>query len=135
MNPHFVPNKSGYHLLVSRGVEIVQNDSLRGSLSLLYETLYPYYYRYEEERTQFKLNEINSALMKYFQWHSNPDLPYFGLYKISMEDYSTIRDDTDFSRLLYAVEFENALVQDRAQRVERAIESLINEIENELESK
>lgn len=27
MNPHFDPNKSGYNLLVLKGVEIILNDS------------------------------------------------------------------------------------------------------------
>lgn len=135
VNPHFDPNKSGYNLLVSKGVEIVLNDSLRGSLSLLYESLYPYYYRYEEERTQFKLNEINPVLLKYFQWHTQPELQFFGLYKISPEDYERLKNDANFSKLLYAVAFDNTLVQNRAQSVERGIESLILDIKNELESK
>jgi hypothetical protein len=37
--PHFDPNKSGYNLLTSKGVEIIVNDSLRKSISILYETL------------------------------------------------------------------------------------------------
>lgn len=135
VNPHFDPNKSGYSLLVSKGVEIILNDSLRGSLSLLYESLYSYYYRYEEERTQFKLNEINPVLLKYFQWHTRPELKFFGHYQISPAEYLKIKNDANFSRLLYATEFDNTLVQDRAQRVERGIESLISEIENELEIK
>jgi len=134
INPHFDPNKSGYHLLVSKGVEIILNDRLRGSLSLLYESLYPYYYRYEEERTQFKINDVNPMLLRYFQWHSYPNLPFFGLYKISPEDYVRVKKDADFSRLLYAVAFNNALVQDRARRVELGIESLIHEIKNELKT-
>jgi hypothetical protein len=135
VNPHFDPNKSGYNLLVSKGVEIILNDSLRGSLSLLYESLYPYYYRYEEERTQFKLNEINPVLLKYFEWHTRPELYFFGHYTISPDDYLMIKNDADFSRLLYAAAFDNSTVQDRAHRVERGIESLISEIKNELEAK
>ena len=37
--------------------------------------------------------------------------------------------------LLYAIVYDNTLVQNRAHRVERGIESLIFEIENELETK
>tara|TARA_R110002050_G_scaffold149358_5_gene275834 strand:+ start:3427 stop:4176 length:750 start_codon:yes stop_codon:yes gene_type:complete len=135
VNPHFDPNKSGYNLLVSKGVEIILNDSLRGSLSLLYESLYPYYYRYEEERTQFKLQEINPSLLQYFEWHARPELQFFGHYQISSMDYLMIKKDADFSKLLYAIAFDNTLVQNRAHRVERGIESLIFEIENELKTK
>jgi hypothetical protein len=134
VNTHFDPNRSGYNLLVSKGVEIILNDSLRGSLSLLYESLYPYYYRYEEERTQFKLNEINPVLLRYFQWHTRPELLFFGHYQISPNDYLQLKNDANFSKLLYAVAFDNTVVQDRAQRVELGIESLIIEIKNELKT-
>jgi hypothetical protein len=135
VNTHFNPNKSGYNLLVSKGVGIVLNDSLRGSLSLLYESLYPYCYRYEEERTQFKLQEINPTLLKYFKWHVRPELLFFGHYQISSIDYLMIKKDADFPKLLYAIAFDNTLVQNRAHRVERGIESLIFEIEKELDTK
>ena len=46
--PHFNPNKSGYELLISKGVEIVVNDSLRMAISDLYESYYPYYDQYEK---------------------------------------------------------------------------------------
>ena len=45
--PHFDPNQSGYSLLVSEGIEIVSNDSLRRTITLLYEQNYPYYSKYE----------------------------------------------------------------------------------------
>ncbi|MGB5370728.1 MAG: DUF6090 family protein [Flavobacteriaceae bacterium] len=135
VNPHFDPNKSGYNLLVSKGVEIILNDSLRESLSLLYESLYPYYYRYEEERTQFKLQEINPSLLKYFEWHARPELTFFGHYRIGSKDYAIIKKDADFTKLLYAIAFDNTLVQNRAHRVENGIESLSFEIEKELKIK
>lgn len=64
--PHFDPNKSGYELLVSKGVEIISNDSLRGSISVLYESAYEYYNKYEAERIKFKSEQINPVLLKYF---------------------------------------------------------------------
>lgn len=135
VNPHFDPNKSGYNLLVSKGVEIILNDNLRGSLSILYESLYTYYYRYEEERTQFKLQQIDPFLLKYFEWHLRPELEFFGHLQISELDYLKIKKDRNFSKLLYAIAYNNTIVQNRAQRVESGIESLILEIENELESR
>ena len=135
VNPHFDPNKSGYNLLVSRGVEIILNDELRESLSVLYESLYPYYYRYEEERTQFKLHEINPFLLKHFEWHLRPELQFFGHQKINIEDYKVLKEDSNFTKLLFAVAYDNTLVQNRARLVEHGIESLILEIEHELVGK
>ena len=132
VNPHFDPNKSGYNLLVSKGVEIIRNDSLRGNISKLYESLYTYYYRYEEERTQFKLSQINPVLLKYFEWDPLTELTFFGLLRISTSSYSALRDDPDFIKLVYAIIFENTLVQNRAQQVERGIEALIHDVKKEL---
>lgn len=133
VNPHFDPNKSGYNLLMSKGVEIILNDNLRESISKLYESLYPYYYRYEEERTQFKLSQINPVLLRYFDWLPQPELVFFGHLHISQADYLKLKMDPGFSRLLHAINFGNTLVQNRAQRVEKGIQSLIDEIKTELE--
>ena len=73
--------------------------------------------------------------MQYFEWHARPELQFFGHYQISSMDYLMIKKDADFSKLLYAIAFDNTLVQNRAHRVERGIESLIFEIENELKTK
>ena len=43
LNPHFDGNQGGYSLLISKGLDIISNDSLRGSISRLYELNYPYY--------------------------------------------------------------------------------------------
>jgi len=51
--PHYNPNKSGYGLLVSKGLEIISNNSLRNAISTHYEGLYNYYRRYEDERFMF----------------------------------------------------------------------------------
>lgn len=135
VNPHFDPNKSGYNLLVSKGVEIVLNDQLREAISLLYESLYTYYYRYEEERTQFKLQSINPFLLDYFNWYFRPERTFLNHYQISPEDYSRLKRDANFPKLLSAISFEYNLVQNRANRVEGGIESLIAQIETELEKR
>ncbi|MCJ7467029.1 MAG: DUF6090 family protein [Maribacter sp.] len=132
VNTHFDPNKSGYSLLVSKGVELIRNDSLRGALSVLYESTYPYYYRYEEERTQFKVHQINPFLLENFNWIPSTNRFFPGLYEISGEDYLKIKDDPSFVRFVNAVVHENSLVQNRAQRIESSIVKIMVQLQKEL---
>ncbi|MTE27853.1 DUF6090 family protein [Winogradskyella ouciana] len=132
VTPHFDPNKSGYQLLQSKGVEVISNDSLRNDISLLYERSYPYYKRYEEERLRFHALHSEPLLLKYFTMQFNLSRKYYGDFKISQEDYNKIRTDDAFLKLLSAIAFENAAVQNRGEGVIKNIESLLNSIEKEL---
>ena len=131
VTPHFDPNKSGYQLLQSKGVEVISNDSLRNDISLLYERSYPYYKRYEEERLRFHALHSEPLLLKYFTMQFNLSRKYYGDFKISQEDYNKIRTDDAFQKLLSAIAFENAAVQNRGEGVIKNIESLLNSIEKE----
>ena len=132
VTPHFDPNKSGYQLLQSKGVEVISNDSLRNDISLLYERSYPYYKRYEEERLRFHALHSEPLLLKYFTMQFNLSRKYYGDFKISQEDYNKIRTDDAFLKLLSAIAFENAAVQNRGQGVIKNIKSLLNSIEKEI---
>ena len=135
VTPHFDPNKSGYQLLQSKGVEIISNDNLRNDISLLYERSYPYYKRYEEERLRFHALHSEPLLLEYFSMHFNPSIAHFGEFMISQEDYSKLRNDQAFSKMLSAIAFENSAVQDRGQKAARGIISLLESIEQELSEK
>ena len=135
VTPHFDPNKSGYQLLQSKGVEIISNDSLRNSISLLYERSYPYYKRYEEERLRFHAMHSEPKLLEYFSMFFNPTKRYYGDFKISQEDYNKLRNDPTFLKLLSAIAFENSAQQNRGERTEQGIFLLLKSIEKELSSK
>ena len=137
VTPHFDPNTSGYGLLQSKGVEIISNDSLRNSISLLYERSYPYYKRYEEERLRFHALHSEPKLLEYFNMEFGIDLAnrFFGTFYISEEDYNKLQNDTAFDKLLSAIAFENGGVQNRAQRTEVAIINLMEFLKEELDSK
>lgn len=137
ITPHFDPNTSGYGLLQSKGVEIISNDSLRNSISLLYERAYPYYKRYEEERLRFHALHSESKLLEYFYMGFGLDLVnrFYGTFYISEEDYKTLQNDIAFDKLLSAIAFENGGVHARAQRTEKAIINLMDFLKEELDSK
>ncbi|WP_370477842.1 DUF6090 family protein [Tamlana flava] len=133
--PHFDPNKSGYELLVSKGVEIVSNDSLRGAISVLYESVYSYYNKYEEERIKFKAEQIHPVLLKYFTAHVRPEFLWKSSFYIAPEDYVQMKKEGEFLRLVNSVNFENYMVHNRAERTKKYIQDLTKFIEEELHNK
>jgi hypothetical protein len=130
--PHFNPNKSGYGFLQSKGVDIIKNDSLRKSISNHYELNYPYFNKYENERVQFKTNEINPVLLNYFKWVDQTDYSFRGSFQISDKDYLKIKNNGFLERFVLANAWENDLIRSRALRLERQTKSLIQFINQEL---
>ena len=133
VTPHFDPNKSGYGLLESKGVEVISNDSLRNAISLLYERSYPYYKRYEEERLRFHALHSEPKLLEYFNMEFTPTKKHYGNFHISIADYEKLLKDSAFEKLLSAIAFENSAVQNRGQKTEAAIISLLHFLQEELE--
>jgi len=129
--PHFNPNLSGYKLLVSKGVEIIQNDSLRKSISVNFESMYSYYNKYQDERLDYKIQTLDPILVKYFTWIPN-ESAFLGEYQISHQDYSRLKAENSFIKLISGIKRENNLVQNRAERVMKNIVNLTELLDNEL---
>jgi hypothetical protein len=132
ITPHFDPNKSGYQLLQSKGVEVISNDSLRNAISLLYERAYPYYKRYEEERLRFHALHSEPILLNYLYMNFNPSSKFYGEFIITNEDYKILKQDSNFLKLLAAIAFENSAVHDRGEKTEKNMRSLLSFLENEI---
>lgn len=132
VTPHFDPNKSGYDLLVSKGVGIVLNDSLRQAISVLYESSYTYYKRYEDERIQLRISLIEPYLIKYFIMDYVESSENLISVSISNEDYTAMTNDKYFEKLISAAALENDIVLNRAKRTENSILKLHELINNEL---
>lgn len=135
ITPHFDPNKSGYQLLHSKGVEVISNDSLRNTVSLLYERSYPYYKRYEEERLRFHALHSEPVLLNYLYMNFDLSSRYYGNFIITPEDYKILKNDSNFLKLLAAIAFENRAVQDRGIRTENNMRSLLSFLEHEIKIK
>jgi hypothetical protein len=132
MAPHFDPNKSGYTLLTSKGVEIILNDSLRKSISILYETKYPYFHKYETERIQYRQLYIIPKVEQYFTMIPRPELTYKGEFRISQQDYEALKNDESFIKMLNSVFYENSLLQNKAQSTVSYILKLIEQLTKEM---
>lgn len=133
--PHLNPNTSGYRLLVSKGVEIIQNNSLRQAISDHYESYYPYYQKYEQERIEFRIKYIESAQLKYFSWKETEDSLWLGEYQITEEDYALLKNEGSFYKLAQATKRENTLVQNRALRIKQNMIDLLSLLNKELNTK
>ena len=133
VRPHFDPNVSGYELLVAKGVGAISNDSLRNAISQLYETAYPYYRRYEDERLSFSLLHVEPKLLEYFTKQFRAGFSYEAEFKISLADFIKLKNDNSATKLISSLSFENEAVLPRAHRTEKTIQILIRMIENELQ--
>lgn len=137
VSPHFDPNLSGYKLLISKGVGIIRNDSLRQSITKLFESTYSYYRRYEDERAQIRIHHITPGLMefsladteKFETVFSN----YYGTFEVTPADYARIKTEDKFRKLVHMIMNENEAVIYRARKVEKGIKTLIDLINIELE--
>jgi len=133
--PHLNPNTSGYRLLVSKGVEIIQNNSLRQAISDHYESYYPYYQKYEQERIEFRIKYIESEQLKYFSWQETEDPLWLGEYQINEEDYTLLKNEGTFYKLAQATKRENNLVQNRALRIKQNMIDLLYLLNKEISTK
>ena len=132
INPHFDPNQGGYSLLNSKGIDIISNDSLRGSISKLYESNYPYYAKYENERV-FKINNIIlPKYTQYFSFVSSKGNFFEVTSQINQKDFAVLKNDRSFINVLNLAISENDMVQNRALRTRAYINDLIAEIDREL---
>ncbi len=135
VTPHFDPNMSGYELLVSKGVELVTNDSLRKAISGLYESRYPYYARYEQERIAFVGQNIEPMLLDHVTSIAKPDVYFLSSAAITDKDFTRLKSHEAFPKLVGAVAVENMYVRDRAKRVAAEIKKLSEMIDHELDKR
>ncbi len=135
VTPHFDPNMSGYELLVSKGVELVTNDSLRKAISGLYESRYPYYGRYEQERINWISQNLEPMLLDYVTLIAKPDVFFLSSSAITEKDLMRLKANEAFPKMVGAVAVENMYVKDRAKRVAAEITRLCALIDNELEDR
>ena len=119
---------------MSKGLDIISNDSLRGNISKLYELHYPYYAKYENERV-LKVNHI--ILPKYtryfsFYWSDDSPIYFNGSSEITQESYMELKNDISFINTLNLAIQENDQVQNRAKRTAGYIKALSDQIDEEL---
>lgn len=128
-----IQNTSGYETLKSKGLEIIENDSLRSRVIGLYETDYVILKKFEEDyyEAQFQENyfkELNELLAPNFIFDDENQLVGIQAPLEMAENKKKL-----FLTYLWKIEVNRSIIIGYYSHVKENIHSLIIAIENELE--
>jgi hypothetical protein len=136
-NATYTFKKSGYKNLSGIGFQIIDKDSIRKSITNLYETQYSFLKEREEAAEKVTYDYLNSRFQEYFKeikldtsinQHSFQKLYY-------PKNYEGLKSDDDFQRLLdYSKEIKYGNIYD-INMVLKSIRSTKNLIDTYLEKK
>lgn len=127
-----IQNTSGYETLKSRGLELIENDSLRTKIISTYEYDYNTLRKLEEEyfESQFQENyfkEINSSISRNFEFDENKALTGIRLpLKISEDEEKALLT------FLWKIQVNRNFVLLYYSEVKKKVEELRSEIEKEI---
>lgn len=147
--PHFTPKMDGYSSLQAKGIEIIQNDSLKLAITNLYEDRYKYILTWERERYNYKDAILEKMMIPYSGTRtlSKEIVPKSFILKGSIKtilDLETFRDiknfellkeDTEFHGVVREVEISTRLMIMIHENIENNVSELANLIEKELKNK
>ena len=127
-----IQNISGYETLKSKGLELIQNDSLRTKIISLYEYDYSTLKKLEEEyfEMQFQENyfkEINQLISQNFEFDKNKTL-----IRIITPIKISENDEKIFLIYLWKIRVNRNFVLNYYSEVEHKIEGLRTELKNEI---
>jgi len=127
-----VQNTSGYENLKSRGLELIENDSLRSKIISLYEIDYTILRKFEEEyyEKQFQQNyfqELNHMIAPNFEFDSTKSLK-----KIKVPLEMSEKDEKIFLIDLWKIKINRTEILTYYGLTKERIQSLQKEIKNEL---
>ena len=113
-NPTYTLNTSGYKNLSNIGFQIIVEDSIRKSITYLYETQYTFLKEREETAEKVTYEYLTPQFQEYFREikfaHSKDRLPAKLYYPKNYED---LKSNSDFHRLLdYAKEIKYSSLYD-----------------------
>jgi hypothetical protein len=122
-------NTSAYDNLNSIGFDLIRNDSLRRSITVLYSERYPYLKKLESDfDNRIQMNEmlpqINAKIIIDTMWQSG--------YPI---DIDALMDDDAFKGLLRNNMFVRSFMIGKYTDIENQLKGLLDKIERELESR
>lgn len=128
-----IMNRTGYESLKSKGLEIIQNDSLRFRIISLYDYNYQILYKLEEVATEMRTflsfyDEINEVLSPHFKFNER------GIPKsINQPLNLTSAEKNRIYAALWRIENNRRFKLYRYQQTVDEIKSLIQQIEHELQ--
>lgn len=125
-------NVSGYETLKSRGLELVQNDSLRNDIISLYEFDYQVLRKLEEEYQELQFqdnyfNIFNGYLSPFMIFKTDGRMA--GLKKVTLSEARK----NELLTILWKIEMNRNFILNYYDQVKIHIEDLKGQIKNELE--
>lgn len=127
-----IMNKSGYESLKSKGLEVVQNDSIRYSIIALYDYYYQLISKLEEQATEMQSFEnyfapINALLLKFLIFDEKGNL-------VGLKDnpYFTEDQRTELLSYLWRIQNNRRFKLNRYGLIEERIKALQEMIKEEL---
>lgn len=128
---HMNPTLSGYKLLQSRGIDLITDDSLRISITDLYERWYTYYMKYESERIQIAQSVIKPYMIKNF--YQERDTTFWtGRKRIPM-NYDALMKDPEWTSIIQTNEGLAGVMINKARSLEDKIKKIQNRITSYLD--
>ena len=143
--PHFNNKSNGYNLLESKGLDIIQNDSIRKKISDLYEDRYQYLKTYEKERIDYN-NSLEHKVSPYYGTRnlamnikpkeiivkgSTNTLLEFGFFR-NLRNYDLLKKDIELHGIIKDIETWSTMLEATHNSVRNDVLALIKQIENEL---
>jgi len=144
--PHFSNKSNGYNLLQYKGLDIIQNDSIRKSITDLYEDRYQYLKTYEKERIDYN-NSLENKVSPYYGTRTLPNdklpneliikgsvktLLEFGFFR-NIKNYDLLKKDFELHGIIKDIETWATILGATHNSVKNDVLELIKQIETELE--
>ena len=144
--PHFSNKSNGYNLLQSKGLDIIQNDSIRKSITDLYEDRYQYLKTYEKERIDYN-NSLENKVSPYYGTRTLPNdklpneliikgsvktLLEFGFFR-NIKNYDLLKKDFELHGIIKDIETWATILGATHNSVKNDVLELIKQIETEIE--
>ncbi|WP_375325365.1 DUF6090 family protein [Flagellimonas sp. GZD32] len=144
--PHFNYKSNGYKLLLSKGLDIIKNDTIRNRITDLYEARYKYLKTWESERIVYN-NALESKVSPYYGTqvlmleHIPADLIIKGsvetLLKFqffrNIRNYEILKKDFELHGIIKHIETMSKMLSAIHTSVKNDNLEVINMIEKELE--
>lgn len=127
-------NRSGYETLKSRGLELIQNDSLRYEIISLYEYDYNSLRKFEEEYVEMQFQqsyfkEINAYISDKFEFDGNGRI-----INISVPLKLSTTEEKTFLSYLWKIEMNRKFILRYYSEIENKINHLKEHIQRELQN-
>lgn len=130
INGHMNPTLSGYELLQSKGIDLITDDSLRITLTDLYERWYTYYMKYESERIAFIQTTTKPYLIKNF--YQVKDTTFWAGRKRVPVNYTALAKDPEWVSLIQTNEGLAIVMTGKASFLRRKIKEMLERLEGYL---